>query len=110
VKRLIVALTVLSFLASCVGPRGPSQGQAPHPQPVSAKNTRLMRVPPECDLCNADMRRRLGDCGSSNSSCMARCTGDAMQIAMCQSNCVNQYSSCAAYASVPNGCPAYCAL
>jgi hypothetical protein len=41
---------------------------------------------------------------------MSGCSGDAMKIAICQSNCQGIYASCAAYASVPNDCPAYCAL
>jgi hypothetical protein len=107
-KHVIVAL-MLCFLTACVGPRG--VGQAPHPQPTSEGKSALMRKPPECALCNADMRRRLANCGSASSSCMSTCSGtDAMKTAICQSNCQSQYASCAQYASMPNDCPAYCAL
>jgi hypothetical protein len=42
---------------------------------------------------------------------MAACSGgDAMKTAICQSGCQSQYAQCAQYASMPNDCPAYCAL
>ena len=108
-KRLIIALTVLCLLAACVGPKG--VGQAPHPQPTSDGKSALMRKPPECAVCNAEMRRRLSSCGSTSGSCMATCSGtDAMKTALCQAGCQSQYASCAQYASMPSDCPAYCAL
>jgi hypothetical protein len=116
-RHLIVSLTLcvlaLGLLAACVGPNGVPE-QAPHPVPVSGSSpekSALMRKPPECAVCNADMRRRLASCGSESSSCMASCSGtDAMKTAICQSGCQSRYASCAQYASMPNDCPAYCAL
>lgn len=116
-KHLIVALT-LCLLAACVGPNGVPQPhrstattRAPQPEPTSSGKSALMRMPPECAACNADMRRRLSNCGSASGSCMATCSGtDAMKTALCQSNCQQQYAACAQYASIPNDCPAYCAL
>jgi hypothetical protein len=119
-KHMIVALMLCLLAASlnaCVGPNGASQApkqareQAPQPVPTSAGKSALTRLPPECATCNADMRRRLGDCGSRSSSCMSSCSGgDAMKTAICQSGCQSQYASCAQFASMPNDCPAYCAL
>jgi hypothetical protein len=111
-KHLIVAL-MLCLITACVGPEGVTR--APHPQPTTdataAGKSVLMRMPPECATCNADMRRRLSNCGSTSGSCMATCSGgDAMKAALCQSSCQSQYASCAQAASMPNDCPAYCAL
>lgn len=108
-KRFLV-IFMLCVLTACAGPH--IKEQAPRPQPSSTGMSEAMRSKaPECMSCAADMRRRLGNCGSQNSSCMSSCpTGDAMRTAMCQSNCTNMYSSCAQAASQPNDCPAYCAL
>jgi hypothetical protein len=114
-KRLIVAL-MLCLVAACVGPNGVSPStrsvhQAPPPEPTTAGRSYIARKPLECASCNADMRRRLGNCSSISSSCMANCSGtDPLKNALCQSNCQSQYASCAQYASMPNDCPAYCAL
>jgi hypothetical protein len=121
-KHLIVALMLSLLATSCVGPNGvpahearkrapQSSSQAPAPEPTTEGRAALMRKPPECATCNADMRRRLSSCGSVSSSCMASCSGtDAMKTAMCQSGCQSQYAQCAQVASMPNDCPAYCAL
>ncbi len=116
-KHVFTAL-MLCFLAACVGPNGVPQTsqpaattRAPVPEPTSSGKSSLMRKPPECATCNAQMRQRLATCGSASGSCMASCSGtDAMKTAICQSNCQSQYASCAQYASMPNDCPAYCAL
>ena len=110
-KHLMVAL-MLCWLGACVGPNGVPD-RAPHPVPAAASSEKaaLMRKPPECAACNAQMRTRLATCGSQSGSCMATCSGsDAMKTALCQSNCQQQYAACAQYASMPNDCPAYCAL
>jgi hypothetical protein len=109
-KRILTIL-MLGLLGACAGPEQHSTARAPHPQPSSTRLPEAMRsTPPECMTCAADVRRRLANCGSASSSCMSGCSGDAMKIAICQSNCQGIYASCAAYASVPNDCPAYCAL
>jgi hypothetical protein len=121
-KHLIVTLMLSVLAAACVGPngvpapqarnRGPqSTNQAPPPEPTTRGQSALMRKPPECASCNADVRRRLSNCGSVSSSCMAGCSGtDAMKTAICQSGCQSLYAQCAQVASMPNDCPAYCAL
>ena len=108
----VLTILVLCLLGACVGPQGPqSGGRAANPEPSSTRLPEAMRSKaPECRACAADMQRRLGNCSSASSSCMASCSGDAMKVAICQSNCQGIYASCAAYASVPNGCPASCAL
>lgn len=106
----VLAVSMLCVLTACAGPH--IKEQAPRPQPSSTSVSEAMRSkPPECMSCASDMRRRLADCGSHSGSCMATCSGgDAMKTALCQSNCANIYASCAQAASIPNDCPAYCAL
>jgi hypothetical protein len=109
--KYILTILMLCVLGACVGPQQQPTGRAPAPQPSATRLPEAMRSKaPECTACAADIRRRLANCGSASSSCMASCSGDAMKIAICQSNCQGIYASCAAFASVPNDCPAYCAL
>ena len=105
----IFAVSTLCVLSGCAGPH---LTQAPQPQRSSTSLPAAMRSkPPECMICDADMRRRLASCGSSSGSCMSTCSGgDPVRTALCQSNCQGMYASCAQSASIPNDCPAYCAL
>ena len=108
----VLGVAVLCLLAACAGPNLQPAARAPHPQQSATTMSGAMRSkPPECMVCAADMRRRLADCGSHSGSCMSTCSGgDAMRTAICQSNCQGIYASCAQSASIPNDCPAYCAL
>jgi hypothetical protein len=114
-KHFLV-ISVLCLVAACAGPQlqpaARATARAPHPQPSSTTLPEAMRsTPPECRVCAAEVRRRLASCGSASGSCMSRCSGsDAMRTALCQSDCQGIYASCAQAASVPNDCPAYCAL